>query len=535
MDPSQIYLCDHAWTFRPNDVRRVLSSNAALRSRLAAMMDIDSNSLDEVLPRVWRFAQTYSLNTAQAEDAVPIWYVMDELGSSISHSREPNFRLVPFYYHPRQVAYSLLFPIENAKMNEVVTRNYVEGPFTDEATVRALLLPWYDFNFTENTDFQQAESEEQFFQSGRHQETMPEANGWSKQGAGHTAPVMSARAKVFTEYTVLRENLRADGRYEVTDYFEEADIVWLNTHFKDFANLRNEYPDMMINQFPFEHILTVKDLFAVVARRGAKPPQDLQTFPKWLPTSYNLMTELPKFAAYFQRREAAGLDNYWIVKPFNLARSLDTYITDNIEFIARLAMTGPKMVCKYITDPVLFNREGIGRVKFDLRYCVLLRDVSPLKVMVHRKFYLRFANRPFALDEFDVYEKHFTVMNYSEETDMKNILCDDFILKFEQQNSNISWASVEAKIFEVFCVLFKNATKFPPPLGLGYNHQSRAMYAIDLMLEWNSRGEIQPKLLELNWAPDCKRACEFYPTFFGDVFDALFKDDLTSKNIVQIM
>ncbi|OQR75272.1 tubulin--tyrosine ligase protein 12-like [Tropilaelaps mercedesae] len=530
-DPSQIYLCVHAWTFRPNDARRVLLSNAGLRSRLAALMDMDSTSINDVLPRLWRLTQTYSLNTSQAEDAVPIWYVTDDLGSRIGHSREPNFRLVPFFYGPHQVAYSLLFPIENVEVNDVVTRNYVEGPWNDEATVRALLLPWYDFDFRE-TDFRQYEPEEQFFQSGRQNETLPEANGFAYEG-DHTPQTLPRRPKVFTEYLVLQENLRADGRYEVTEHFEGADIVWLNTHFKDFANLKKEYPNVLINQFPFEHVLTVKDLFAVVGRRGAPPPRGLETFPDWLPTSFNLMTELPKFAGYFQRREAAGLDNHWIVKPFNLARSLDTHLTDSLEFIARLATTGPKIACKYISDPVLFNREGIGRVKFDVRYCVLLRDTCPLRLLVHRKFYLRFANRPFALDELDVYEKHFTVMNYADDVEMQNMLCDDFVVKFQQQ-TGVTWEAVEGKIFAAFRSLFRNAISLPPPQGLGYNPQSRAMYAVDLMLERRDGG-IQPKLLELNWAPDCKRACQFYPTFFGDIFDALFKDDLTSGNVISIV
>jgi len=35
------------------------------------------------------------------------------------------------------------------------------------------------------------------------------------------------------------------------------------------------------------------------------------------------------------------------------------------------------------------------------------------QVSVYNKFWLRFANVPFSLDKFDVYEKHFTVMNYS--------------------------------------------------------------------------------------------------------------------------
>jgi tubulin--tyrosine ligase-like protein 12 len=92
----------------------------------------------------------------------------------------------------------------------------------------------------------------------------------------------------------------------------------------------------MINQFPFENIVTVKDLLAIVSKR-------VKDSEKWLPTTYNLIYELPKFVSYYQQREAKGLDNNWIIKPFNLARSIDTYVTNNLNQIIRLQETGPKV------------------------------------------------------------------------------------------------------------------------------------------------------------------------------------------------
>ena len=56
----------------------------------------------------------------------------------------------------------------------------------------------------------------------------------------------------------------------------------------------------------------------------------------------------------------------------------------------------------------------MGCVKFDIRYILLLQCVKPLKVYAYNRFWLRFANQVFELKNLDVYEKHFTVMNYND-------------------------------------------------------------------------------------------------------------------------
>lgn len=52
-----------------------------------------------------------------------------------------------------------------------------------------------------------------------------------------------------------------------------------------------------------------------------------------------------------------------------------------------------QVVSKYIESPVLFPREDVGNVKFDIRYIVLLRSVRPLRLFVYDVFWLRFSNR----------------------------------------------------------------------------------------------------------------------------------------------
>ena len=66
----------------------------------------------------------------------------------------------------------------------------------------------------------------------------------------------------------------------------------------------------------------------------------------------------------------------------------------------------------------------------------------------YNRFWLRFANLPFDLSELDVYEKHFTVMNYTPTT-LKQMYCHEFVQKFEEQNPGTSWDTVQGDIFRM--------------------------------------------------------------------------------------
>ena len=66
-----------------------------------------------------------------------------------------------------------------------------------------------------------------------------------------------------------------------------------------------ENTQQFINQYPFENVINIKDLLAVICRRTSSPidNETLQSYPLWLPTTYNLTYELSKFISYFQHRE----------------------------------------------------------------------------------------------------------------------------------------------------------------------------------------------------------------------------------------
>ena len=568
-DPTSdaIYLIDHMITYKIGEINDILVNTDGLIRRLCDLIglncedDIEDNEIQRqstakvVAKELWKWNQSYSIESSAVENSLPVWYVMDEFGSRIQHSFDPNFKCVPFYYIPRRMAYSLLFPIKSVSFGEEVFRNYIDGSLNDEFTEdsdllpKALMIPWIETDLSE-VDCNQVEPDVAFIRRGRVEESLAiESNSGPKLDPNR-------KIRVYSQYGYVNQYLTHES-FEITESKPDADILWLSTHFKEFKELSIEKPNVFINQFPFEHILTVKDLFAIVCRRQNSGQNvdlnTLETSPEWLATTYNLQTEIVKLVSYFQRRAKLNLDNFWICKPWNLARSLDTVITDDLNAIIRLRNTVPKVVCKYISDPVLFRRTDLSpdgnRVKFDIRYIVLLRSVSPLRVYVYKHFWLRFANKPFSLEDLDDYEKHFTVMNYrtdlsgepvpdstQNDSQFKQMFCHDFIEAFDQQNGpQHKWSQVESKIYFTLKSAFECAASKPPPLGIGHNPQSRALYGVDIMLKWRTDGQtdlksIEPVLLEVNWAPDCERACLYYKHFYNDLFSTLFLNDFDESN-----
>ncbi|KAF7265549.1 hypothetical protein GWI33_021004 [Rhynchophorus ferrugineus] len=477
-DPDNIFLIDHAWTYEISKAKAHLQYDP-IRFRMAKILGIDVNLpkeelIDKIFDNMWRINSSYSVKNVEGTEQSLIWYVMDEVGSSLTHSDTPNCRVVPFIYL-NEGMYSLLFMQENIEQGELLYRDFAEG-VRDPVLRKATLLPWIPNTF-EDVPIQPTLADPDYYLSGHISETLPDLEKLT--GEQQTKEKYSC----FAQYSLVRKYL-TDPKFSLTDNEDEADIWWLTEHFRDFKML-SKTPTKFVNQFPYE---------------------DNQELAPWFPITYNLVTEVGNFASYFQKREEDGLENFWIIKPYNLAR-------------------GPKIAQKYITKPVLFYRDDCeGRVKFDVRYVILLKSVKPLQVYVYKNFFLRFANKPFSLDNFEDYEKHFTVMNYTENATLKHMKCADFITDWEKQYSLYAWSDVEGKIMTMIKDIMECAITSPPPCGIAHSPQSRALYAADLMLEWDNN-EIQPKILEINFMPDCERACNYYPNFYNNIFKLLFLNE----------
>jgi tubulin--tyrosine ligase-like protein 12 len=546
---SALFLVDHAWTYRIDQhgsPRSQLHQIPGLLERMASLMDIavpsalDATSrgalVSEVLTEAWRFNHTYHIGNDEAsvEASLPIWYLMDEVGTRIQHSDTPTARVAPFFSAASGYALSVVWLLCDLDHMDEVTRDFAMG-VADPERRRLLLLPWAPLDVTTISP-QPKQVSENFFRAARKNETLPKAALVPPRLPG------GRKIRVYAEYEFV-ESFLTHPRFEIVTSAAAADILWLRSHVKDYESLSDKSPDRFVNQFPYEHVLTVKDLLAVVCRRGSRhgvvlDEKTMSSSPPWIPLTYNLESELESFLSCFQRRENLHLDNHWILKPWNLARGLDIYITSSLDQVLKLSQTGPKIIQKYIHYPVLFHRPDVGAVKFDVRYVVMLSCVKPLKLFAFKVFWLRFANRPFSLDHYDDYQKHFTVMNYASPEKLLQMHYDEFIPAFEEQHSGFIWNELEKDIFEMIKEVFKCAVAKEPPEGLGHSPQSRALYAIDLMLSWSGEGEnrkMQPQICEINFMPDCERACKYHPFFFNEVFSVLFLDEYEGLHVERLL
>lgn len=564
MDNSRgIFLIDHAWTYQPHIARNQLKRIPGLASRMAMLMDLDGVPLvpevqeesnmeegvggqssvapeagkrleteapggscgtgmekgkyadepsdelvDKVFAKMWEFGNAYTVSNS----SLPVWYIMDELGSRIQHSDNPSAAMSVFFCIPLQMAFSLIWPLRDLDYEDEVTRTYYSVVGDSELAAVCHMLPWSREHSLSLNDplWSQLDQFVVPAMTERCKEDLPSPDVVAQPPSG---PI----SMVYTDLTLVKSFLTHPA-FSLTSTEEKAEILWLCEHFKQFRSLR---PNQFVNQYPCENVVTCKDLLVEVARRAGHS----QMLPPWFPVSFNLLYELPHMVREFLTRKERNQDNVWIVKPWNLGRGMDIQITDNLTHIIRLAQTGPKIASKYITSPVLFDRpDAGGKVKFDVRYVVLVPSVAPLVLYSYNVFWLRFANRPFSLDNFTDYQKHFTVMNYLEGVELKQIHFNEFIPEFERQYPNHSWKSVENKIHQMLREVFQSACSRPPPAGIAPSPQSRAIYAADIMLEWTPQGDIQPVLLEVNYSPDCVRACKYHPDFFNHIFELFFLD-----------
>ncbi|KAJ1439927.1 Tubulin-tyrosine ligase/Tubulin polyglutamylase [Sesbania bispinosa] len=480
----------------------------------------DEPLADRIISAMWQYLMTYRLADEEKLDETSVWYVMDELGSALRHSDEPNFRVTPFLFMPEgnlasAVSFSILWPTQNVQKGEECTRDFLPGIGEDKQR-SARLSAW--FHTPENYFIQEYEKHNKKLQSTSLVPPTIQSPETKSIRQPDGRPL-----RVYTDIPHVEENLTHPEFMIRLAYLakepKDADIIWTGVQVdEDMKKATGITDQQYINQFPFEACLVMKHHLAETIQKTHGSPQ-------WLQPTYNLETHLSQLIGDYNVRKREGRDNLWILKPWNMARTIDTTVTDNLPAIIRLMETGPKICQKYIEQPSLYRGK-----KFDLRYIVLVRSMHPLEIFLSDCFWVRIANNQYSLDKssFFEYETHFTVMNYRGRINHKSV--KDFVAEFEEEHQ-VKWLDIHTRVRNMIRSVFEAAAVAHPEM---HSPTSRAMYGVDVMLD----SSFQPKLLEVTYCPDCTRACKYDMDivvgeggvakgcdFFNNVFRCLFLNE----------
>lgn len=473
---------------------------------------------ERVIGAMWLYLMTYRLADEEKVDETPVWYVMDELGSAIRHSDDANFRIAPFLFMPEgklasAISYTILWPVGDVHTGDECTRDFLFGIGEDKQR-SARLTAW--FHTPENYFIQEFRKYQEQLQSTGICPSTKE-----KPSTKSLRPSDGRALRVFTDIPQVDEFLTRPEFVLTTDP-KDADIIWVSMQVDSELKSSLELTDQQYtNQFPFEACLVMKHHLADTIHKAWGSPE-------WLQPTYNLETHLSQLIGDYCVRKQDNMDNLWIMKPWNMARTIDTTVTGDLSAIIRLMETGPKICQKYIECPALFQ----GR-KFDIRYIVLVRSICPLEIFLSDVFWVRLANNQYTLEKTSLfeYETHFTVMNYTGR--MNHMNTPEFVKEFEKEHQ-VKWLDIHESICNMIRRVFESASAVHPEMQ---NTFSRAIYGVDVMLD----NRFKPKILEVTYCPDCTRACKYDTSavvgnqgairgsdFFNTVFGCLFLDDLTN-------
>ena len=527
---------------------------------------------------MWMVNRTYRLVSEEKYDEDAIYYFNDEFGSSINHSDVPNCCLFPFIFSKKNkfdddiITYSLLWPKKDIKKGDEIFIDYLANIGENEERSSRLTC-WYktpkdyfenkfleklkffdmvqkqdkvqkfidDVNMLVEMDKNKQELTEEILKKvfnfemfmnekekkitiedvyKKIRDSISNYNTKKENSAEffqNNFNTTDKKIKVCSDLSYVRDNLKFPN-LELTKDPKEADIVWLNANIWDMLEFngikfKNEGKNVFINQFPYESVITMKSHLSNLIQSNLGL-NDI------LGLSYDMRTELAEIIGNFYYNEDKGYENTWILKPINMSRSMDMLITDNLKEIIRAVETGPKICQKYICSPMLMNNK-----KFDLRFIIAVRNLLPLELYFYEKmFWIRSANKDYNKESlsFDDYEVHFTVMNYSK-FGMQTIYDKDFIKYLKDKN--IEWEPIYQKLKEKVKKVFLLACKDCPQM---INYTSRAIYGLDAMVD----SELEPHIIEINYQPDCTRACKFVPEFYNDIFSTLYFEKDSGMNKV---
>ncbi|KAH8617904.1 putative Tubulin tyrosine ligase family [Trypanosoma vivax] len=562
---EDIWLVDHFCTFRLREFRRHLMADESLRKRLNDILSLPLSHADEaadtqsIFDCVWKKVWSYRLPSSP-DDGVDdklenYWFIHDEVGCAIIDitSGNGNMKLepIPLCFPEKGGVFSVMWCVEDMEEGTIATRR-ATTVLEAVGGKEVLTLMYGDDGPGGSTDDGEAYRAAQRVCVNAWRQHMIQLRAAatavpSRQPAAvqmsrlHSSHPSVSPLRVFTDSQQVSSHLTDARHFVVVDLPQEAHVVWISHRPIDSLDeFKHAY---YISQFPEERFFTSKSgLLEMIQKRLGHV--------SWYQVGYDTTTHLREFIGDFIVRQGAAHrsecdgdvvlrddvsqllscdgTNLWISKPANMARSIDMAVSANFSELLKTIETGPKVVSKYIA-----NCATLRQRKFDLRFIVCVNSFSSafteLEAYVYNVFWTRFALEDYKLDEFDCYEKHWTVMNYSNPEKLLKLYDTDFIREFNDEYAPKGYGSfvweavVYPKILKMLREVFSLVT-----LEERDRRRCRGMYGVDVMVRIADAAEsggraLEPSLLEITFSPDCRRACEYNPSFFNDVFHTLFR------------
>jgi len=130
-------------------------------------------------------------------------------------------------------------------------------------------------------------------------------------------------------------------RFKTSNQYQgDEHILWLYKDYSQKRFLKWDFNERLtyVSWFKKDGALTLKNNFAhLINTTMTKEDKSC------MPSTYDLDTHHACFIGDWQIRNQKGADNTWIIKPYDLSHSIDTWITNNPEQVSRLVECGPKI------------------------------------------------------------------------------------------------------------------------------------------------------------------------------------------------
>lgn len=298
-----------------------------------------SFQIAEVLDNMWFYNQTYEAFFPQSGIKKRLWYIMDEFGSAITHSNEPNMRCVPFANTITGVFYSILWPVNDVNQEELCTRDFYPplSPTEMSIQIEARMLGCSG-ELPGHCPFQfYLEEQNALLHINTPEGIVVTISSLSDATASLTPTNMSGKVKklytdVLSGYCMdVLENIGC----EVVTSAHEADTLWLSS----LSSICNIKTNQKINRLVGEQYLLSPSLLSqqVIKCYGKVP---------WFPITFSLRYELALVCAdHYQ-----NVGRYWIIKSAEQVKtSFEPVVTSNLQRVIRLAepMALVASHCKY--------------------------------------------------------------------------------------------------------------------------------------------------------------------------------------------